>query len=294
MYLLWLLAPSVMAQDNSLILKPSPKDTAKVQDLLRQGQEAELTSTGGWLNALNYYGKAYQLAQVVNDRVGEAASLRLIAILESRTGSHEKEVIQYFLQELAIREEIGDSLETANTYTLLGDFFDKKLHLTQEAIGYYKHALILREKSSASDSLLRVSYLKLGQLWAELGNKAQAESYFERAIQQFVHTQRFYEASELCLDVVAYVSLPYEDFLAAQKWLRQAQKYHQQAQRYDFTTYPQTQKRIQSLTRELEEDQQKRQQAKNQQRAFILIGGLVLLICGGLIWYFKRQSQVQT
>lgn len=234
------------AQEARLTLEPNPEDTSKVHRLIQSGQEAEIASSGGWLAALNYYGQAYRLAQVSNYTIGEANALRLIAQLESRTGSHEKEVIDHFLQELALREEIGDTLEIANTYELIGKFFDRKLKMPDQAVGYYQQALTLKKKVIKDFDKLSDTYLNLAHMFAELGEFSKAEEYFNPILNDYQEKEDFANAAKISL-AIAEMHLQGENQASAKGFLLKAKSLYEKARRYDFQDYSQEMEEIETL-----------------------------------------------
>jgi len=146
--ILWILSPDAAycqpqnALDSAIIELESMSNTPdKVNHLI------EISNGLGESNpssAMNYASLALELAREINDRRGEAASLRRKATLYNFSGEFEN-CIAANLEALAINEIRGDLKGVALSYSDLGLVYNMRGQ-NEEALKYFEKALAIRLK----------------------------------------------------------------------------------------------------------------------------------------------------
>lgn len=203
---------------------PEPEDTLEVFRLNQLGKHHALIKNG-WLTALSYYGDAYRLAQKVNYLKGEADALRNIAQVEARLGNQKQEALDFFLEELRLREKIGNKLEIANTYYYLGDLFKNQLHNTKEALGYYRQACILRDKFSSNFSLKQKSWKKIAALYETDEDFTNALQCYQKLLKLYVDEKQLKKASDVSMQI-SQLYITQNNFNKALRYATLSKKYY--------------------------------------------------------------------
>lgn len=210
------------AQGSVIMIAPTPADTMAVFQLNQAGVQA-LDEPNGWLNAISFHSQAYQKAGAVNYLKGEAMSIRYLIQAEMKAAGRRVQIIEYFLKELEIREEIGNFADLAATYEVMGDYYTEYVDL-EDAIGYYQQAIILRRKHTPFAKEILSDLTKIAKNYAVLGQKDKGLHAFIDIMQQHIQREEYEDAVNLCVDI--------SEIYTKQKEYKKALEYAQRAESY--------------------------------------------------------------
>ncbi|MEP6920141.1 MAG: CHAT domain-containing protein [bacterium] len=188
--------------------------------LLTQGDEPR--RQGKYADALSIYVLAQKIAELIEDKAGTAAALRLIGIVHYRQGHYDLS-LDHLQRSLKLSEALADEANIADTlvhfgivyylrsdYTVALDYYQRSLALYEAtgrgdradgaltglgvvhyrlgnydlALDYYRKALALREKAG---NRLSVGYAlsNIGGVTQVLGNYGLALDYHQKALEVF-------------------------------------------------------------------------------------------------------------
>ncbi|MEO1652817.1 MAG: hypothetical protein AAFU64_04660, partial [Bacteroidota bacterium] len=194
---LLLSASALFAQE-----RPNLSDSIQVQNLLKKGKE-EILSPGGWLSGLSYFADAFRLSQRISYKKGQADALRQMARVEMKTSKGNDQALAYLLDELEIRNQLGDRNEIASTYEMLGDLFYSGAYPDwYQALNYYQQALVIIKDNSSASGFDRIT-----QLYKKIASSYQVLDSLEQELQLrnqlILHLeskpdQKFSELREAC------------------------------------------------------------------------------------------------
>ncbi|MDX2302611.1 MAG: hypothetical protein NW226_07410 [Microscillaceae bacterium] len=268
-------------------------DTSKteVERLHRLGIEAS-SQRGGWLAALSYFGDALRLSREINFAEGEADVLRSIADLESQAPYRNDEALEYLLMELKVREKIGDRLEIARTYQYIGDFFQNRFHMHEEALAYFQQSITILKSHHHKSEVQAEIWQKIADAYAFVEDMPRYFASCDSLLSFYKSIGAFDKASQLSLKI--------SQEQASLKNLDQSLKYAEQGKRYYSLIDVE---RIQEKNQELREfdkllnslKSKKKSQEEKQKSYYSTILLLILipsLIASWFIWsYFNKRAK---
>ncbi len=265
---------------------PYRRDTAEVRRLNQMGAEAMLEEAG-WMSALHYLGQGYRLAEEIGFEEGKADALRLIARVEESLGDR-KEALQYYLREIDIRKNLGQTEEIAQTYLYLGDFFYKREDLKAQALGYYVQALFLGEKLDWSNQ----QRLEVLEKIAQLAQENQAPSYlletYQKMLPLLAAEQNYIQAKKTALEIVQ-LYLDKQAFASSLHYAKMAQDYEKKIGNISRAE----QQRLQMLIRDISRAQSQAREEKIDYGLIAVLGLILLgmLSWGSYWWLYRRREQ---
>ena len=264
----------------------------EVEKLHHLGIEAS-GQKGGWLAALSYYGDALRLSKTIDYKKGQAEVLRSIADLESKAPYRNDEALEYLLMELRVRQQIGDPVEIARTYLHIGEFFQKRFHLHDEAIAYFRQAItILQATQNQEEKLVIQSWQKIADAYAFVEDMPQYFAANDSLLTFYKAIGAPEKASELSMEI--------SQQQASLDNLEQSLEYAEKSKRYysliavennhekhknlkEFDNY------LSTLKAKKQDDEKK---LKDRRSWMLLIFLIPLLFISALIWlYLYRKSQ---
>jgi tetratricopeptide (TPR) repeat protein len=200
-----------------------------IQEIQKLNQEAAtaIERADGWMVGFNLLARALRLAQENQYLEGEAQTLRLLAHLEANTSQRKEEALDYFMAELKLREQLGNLAEVANTYMNLGNFFQHKLHDSEEALGYFQQVLAIRKKNRQTLPEINEALLAIAQNYSVIDDYQAAIQYYKRALSNLKTLNQLDKAAELCLEIAQMYARAHN--------YTQAMDYAQQAQANNLT-----------------------------------------------------------
>ena len=152
----------------------------------RQGEAATLKIIGViyWhlgdnQKALEYYSRALLLWRAVGDRKEEASVLSNIGVVYWRLGDLQK-ALEYYGQALPLRREVGDRQGEAITLSAIGLAYDR-LGKVQEALNFYNQSLVL-QRAIGDRRNEATSLNNIGSAYDGLGELQKALEYYNQAL----------------------------------------------------------------------------------------------------------------
>ena len=266
----------------------------EVERLHQLGTESA-TQKGGWLAALSYYGDALRLSKEIKYLKGEADILRSIADLESKAPYRNDEALEYLLMELRVRQQIGDPLEIAKTYIFIGEFFQERFHLHDEAIAYFRQAItIMQVTQKQANDLIISTWQKIADAYAFVEDMPSYFAANDSLLDFYKSIDELEKASELSMEVSKQQ--------AELKNLEQSLEYAEKGKRY-YSLYAvesnheqnQNLKEFDNYLSTLQQKKQDNEQKQKNRRSWMLLAVLIpVLFIAALIWlnlYKKSRNK---
>ncbi|MBN4049644.1 tetratricopeptide repeat protein [Bacteroidales bacterium AH-315-N07] len=174
---------SLKLYEQLLELPPGQDNLGRDSEISRKykiGKSTILNFTGSvfkrqhdFNNALEYYFKALQISENLNEMDQMASSFNRIGIVYQIQEDTEN-AIKYFLKALKIREQQGHKVTISASLTNIGIFYkDEGNH--KQALVYYLKALKMQEETEDNQGIA-ITLINMGQLYIELGNYQKAIS----------------------------------------------------------------------------------------------------------------------
>ncbi|MCU0447905.1 MAG: tetratricopeptide repeat protein [Microscillaceae bacterium] len=268
------------AQNDSIQHLPVARAIQKEIESLNQTGSEAIARADGWLVGFNVLARALNLAREHQYREGEAQTLRLLAQLEANTGQRKEEALAYFMAELKLREELGNLAEVANTYMNLGNFFQNKLHDSEEAVGYFQQVLAIRQKNRQTLPEINEALLAIAQTYSAMDNYQQAIQYYQQVLKNLKSLQKSEVAAKLCLDIAQMYARAH-NYAQAMQYAQEARTYHaynaNSKLEQEISLYIISLQNLQTAARM--EDEQK---SYRQWLGWVI--GLVLALGVGMVW----------
>lgn len=221
----------VKAQDFEFSIARKLNDSTEVNQFNKDGILAA-NQSDGWMLAMSYHSKAYQLAKEINYPKGEAESLRHLAVLEAKAANRKEKALNYFLEEINIRESMADLKETAISYELLGDFFRLEIQDFEHATGYYHQALMLLKKNITSTEKIQ---FKIAECYNAMEKINEATATYAKIAEYYVAQNQIDKAMELYLDI-AKLANEQKEYDKAIGFIKNVQKLHTKTQHSSLQT----------------------------------------------------------
>ena len=149
--------------------------------LITYGQMGTLyQGFGNYDTAIEFYNKAYELAQNTNDLKNSSSVLHQIGMIYQYRGDYE-EALKHYQQGLEIADKIGDIKGFSESLHLIGRIYKEKGDY-EEALKYYQQSLELAEKISDVKSVA-LSFHQIGMIYEEKGEYEQALKQYQRSLE---------------------------------------------------------------------------------------------------------------
>lgn len=175
------------------LLKTAKEDTGKVSILNTLFAKTRFQSVD---KAFPFAEQALKLARKISDKRGQAAALENIALFYRINNNLEK-AIEYNVEALMIRNNIGTQPEIVNTLIATAELYKLQLNY-DKAMAHYLNALKIAEDfvsdntSPGKDRAVKLQQARLlyliGRIYQEQGNYKQAQSYFSKALPIYTET----------------------------------------------------------------------------------------------------------
>lgn len=134
---------------------------------------------GEVLTGINYYEKALEIQQELNDSKGIAVSYNNIGLVHYNQGDIPTS-LEYFHKSLKLKERIGNKKGIANSYTNIGGIY-KILEDYDLALKYYLKAFKIEEELDNKKGIA-LCYNHIGFIYETKGDISLAKGYYQKSL----------------------------------------------------------------------------------------------------------------
>ena len=159
--------------------KPCADDTIKIKLLLEIGDQYEYSIPD---TALNYYDRALELAQTINNKKYEAKSLYYIGFVFQNEGKNDL-ALKYYQNSLNVYEELKNKKGISESYNSIGLVY-KNLSEFDLAIESHQKSLKISEELRDKNGIAR-SYGNIGINYIRQSSYGLAIEYFQKSLELF-------------------------------------------------------------------------------------------------------------
>jgi hypothetical protein len=277
------LSLSVDAQIN---LKLS-NDSIKIQKIRQMLDDAKQASTepDGWLGALKGYGDAYRESKENYYLEGQAEALKGIADIEASFGTKSQEALPYYIKEIKIRQILDDKVGLINSYNALGHFFEDKIYEPYSAIGYFKQALYLQQKTNQPSK---------NQL-NTIENIIKVHQYLNQMDSTIVYKKqeiKLLKADRNLLKVCSAL-IQLSEYYLEQNRLSEAMQYAQEAKKYWIGMDNESGEKLDTYIQSIEKAKLKDKPTEMNPIIFLLLAGISLVVIVAVLLFKNNSSKTK-